>query len=140
MKLEHLFYPFWCSYPLQFANIGLQVRQVTQSGRDMGYGMKFNPILVSSVCEGAWFTRIGDCSVLKSIIKYFTPIIQLILSPMLNFISNLPRFSKNFISQANLAENLISLVFENIFGFCSSHRLNSKLTFKISIIHEKFTL
>ena len=102
--------------------------------------MRIYPFSVPSICESACFTGLGDGPIFKSKIIFLTLIFYFIAAPMLSFNSNLPRCSKNFISWANLVENLISYVFETISEFCSSHRLNSMSTFRISRIHDNFSL
>lgn len=92
---------------------------------EMGFRMRFYLVLVPSVCGGAWFTRLGDGLVFKSKIVFFTPITEFIAALMLSFNSKLPQFSWNFISCANLDENMISSIFEMILMFFSSHRVDS---------------
>ena len=88
--------------------------------------MRFYLISVLSICEGSWFLDLLDIVVLKSIFIFFTPIIYPNIDPIDYFSSNLPRFSKHFISSANLDENLISSVSRKIYGFFLSHKLNDK--------------
>ena len=59
---------------------------------------------------------------------------------MLSFSSKLPRFLRNFKFWTNLAENSNSSVFKTISGFCSSHQMDTKKTFQISIINDNFSL
>jgi hypothetical protein len=87
--------------------------------------MSFQPFSVSLVCEGARIERIREDQVLKIQIKIFIPLIDFISAHNLSFSSKLPRFSRNFIIRANLAENSNSFVFEMISGFCSSLRVDS---------------
>ena len=68
------------------------------------------------------------------------PLIEFITAQKMSFSSKLPQFSKNFSFHANLAENSNSSVFETIYGFFSSLRLDDNSTFQISRIHDNFSL
>ena len=102
----------------------------------MGFRMSFYPTSISSICGGAWFTRLGDGHFFKYKFKFFTPLIEFIASLILSLRSKLPRFSWNFISWANLDENSISSIFKMISRFCSSHRVDYRFTWKILRIHD----
>ena len=84
---------------------------------EMDFGMRFCQNLVLSICEGAWFLDLWDILFFRSIIQFFTPIIDHIATSIEFFNSNLPRFLKKIILWSNLAENLISSISKNIYGF-----------------------
>ena len=102
--------------------------------------MSFRLISVLSNCEGVILTRLGENQILKSKFQNLIPFIDFISTQQLIFNSNLPRFSKKISFQANLAEKSISFVFETIYGFCSSLRMDSNSTFQISKIHKNFSI
>ena len=80
--------------------------------------MSFRPFSVSSVCEGVRLERLGKNKILKSKLQILLPLIEFISAHKMSFSSKLPRFSKNFSFQANLAENSNSYVFKTIYAFC----------------------
>ena len=68
------------------------------------------------------------------------PLIDFFAAQKLSFSTKQPRFLKKFNFQANLAKNSNSYVFETIFVFCSSIKVDVNKTFQISIIHDNFYL
>ena len=78
-----------------------------------------NRNLVSSVCGGSRFIRLGDGQGFMEKFQFSISLLEFIATFFHYIRRNLPRFLQKLSFDKNLAEKPKSFVFETIYGFCS---------------------
>ena len=95
---------------------------------------------MSSVCEGSRFVRLGDGQGFAEKFQIFISLIYFIAAFFHCVKRKSPRLLQKLSFDKKLVEKPKSLVFETIFGFCSSILVELISTFQILKFHWIFSL